>query len=139
MKTKPTDMDHEAARLFRVEARMRAFTEFARGTVICLDSMSDGTGCVTLVGEGTYEALGRPVAIDTDDPSTVGCMLAQVEQSRPGFAVSIIDRLATLPDEPDRRFAVLSANKPGVQEMVTGPTRGAALVAAMKALKGAAA
>lgn len=136
MKTTPTDLDREAARLFRIEVRMRAFTEFARGTVINADPMDDGTICVTLVGEGTYEALGRPVAIDADDPATAGQMLAQVEAMRPGQAVSIVDRLRSLPGEDERRFAVLVEHD-GAQTVATGPTRGAALVAAMKALKGA--
>lgn len=41
--------------------------------------------------------LQRRVIIDTDDPATVGCMLAQVEAMRPGQAVSIVDRLRSLP------------------------------------------
>lgn len=123
MKTGPTELDREAARLFNANCRgLRAYLS--------------GIGwCVVSVVRDSFSVEAD--AIDTDDPATVGCMLAQVEQSRPGFAVSIIDRLATLPDEPDRRFAVLMANKPGVQEMVTGPTRGAALFAAMRALKSA--
>lgn len=127
MKTEPTDIDREAARLFRIEVRMRAFTEFARGTVINADQMNDGTICVTLVGDGTYEALGRPIAIDTDDPATVGCMLAQVEAAA-GPVVLIWD-----------------AWKDGMTHYVvryldkwSGPTRGAALVAAKRALAEAA-
>ena len=133
MKTTPAPIDIEAARLFRVQLRMRAWTEFARGTVINADPMDDGTICVTLVGEGTYEALGRPVAIDTDDLPTVGAMLAQVEANRPGQAVSIVDRLHSLPGDAERRFAVL-AEHDGTQTVATGPTRGAALVAAKRAL-----
>ena len=111
---------------------MRAWTEFARGTVINADPMDDGTICVTLVGEGTYEALGRTVAIDTDDNPTVGQMLAQVEAARPGQAVSIVDRMHTLPGDTERRFAVLVEHD-GTQTVATGPTRGAALVAARRA------
>lgn len=132
MKTTPTKTDREAARLFRVQLRMRAWTEFARGTVINADPMDDGTICVTLVGEGTYEALGRTVAIDTDDLPTVGAMLAQVEAIRPGQAVSIVDRLHSLPGDAERRFAVLVEHD-GAQTVATGPTRGAALVAARRA------
>ena len=72
-----------------------------------------------------------------DEPATVGCMLAQVEAMRPGQAVSIVDRLCSLPGEDERRFAVLVEHD-GAQTVATGPTRGAALVAAMKALEGAA-
>lgn len=41
--------------------------------------------------------LQRRVIIDTDDPATAGQMLAQVEAMRPGQAVSIVDRLRSLP------------------------------------------
>lgn len=136
MKIEPTDTDREAAGLFRVEVRMRAFTEFARGTVINADPMDDGTLCVTIVGEGAYEAMGLPVAIDTDDPATVGVMLAQVDAAAQDVAVSIVDRLHSLPDDDGRRFMVIVEHD-GTHTTVFGPTRGAALVAAMRALKGA--
>lgn len=124
MKTIPTELDREAARLFDANCRgLRAYL--------------DGFGwCVVSTVRDHFRVEAE--AIDTDDPATVGCMLAQVEGMRPGLAVTIVDRLVTIPNEPDRRFAVLVSNGYGVQDVFTGPTRGAALVAAKRALTEAA-
>ena len=130
MKTAPADIDREAARLFRVEVRMRAFTEHGRGTVIDVEPCGTGADYVSLVGESDREVFDHVVAIDTDDPATVGVMLAQV---RAASGQPYLHVVASDPD-PDgavwwsvpRRFAGRSA---------LSRTEGAALVAVMRALR----
>ena len=113
MKTKPTETDREAGRVFVPLAAMRVMWS---ATSRRWERVADGTA-----------HTGCPFAIDTDDPATVGCMLAQVEAAA-GPVVLIWD-----------------AWKDGMTHYVvryldkwSGPTRGAALVAAMRALAGAA-
>jgi hypothetical protein len=125
MKTTPTDIDRKAAGLFK-----------------CVDGMLAGW-CYTSVtsvppkNRCVWERIRSddkvPDALDTGDPATAGAMLAQVETMRPGQAVSIVDRLHSLPGENERRFAVIVEHD-GAQTVSTGPTRGAALVAAKRAL-----
>lgn len=134
MKTEPTDLDRDAARLFMPAPGMRVFNADAGW-----GRLAEAAWAGTTLTHWSTDSLAvaghaRVDAIDTDDPATVGCMLAQVEQSRPGFAVTIVDRLVTIPGESDRRFAALVSNADGVQDVSIGPTRGAALVAAMRAL-----
>lgn len=167
MKAEPTDLDREAASLFTPAPGMRVMHEIAhvvrpashKGREVCemrpawvrIVTARDAGTCRAFAVEGNA-TVGRRAcqleygatrastllqAIDTDDPATVGCMLAQVEQSGSGLSVTIVDRLVTIPGEPDRRFAVLVSSMDGVQDVFTGPTRGAALVAAMRAIKGA--
>lgn len=138
MKAVPTETDREAARLFEPAPGMR---------IILSDRLFGGlwarvsvtgermAGCYE-VGVDTWDAWAeewqRMDAIDTDDPATAGQMLVQVESMRPGQAVSIVDRMRSLPGEDERRFAVLVEHD-GAQTVATGPTRGAALVAARRA------
>ena len=118
MKTEPTETDREAGRAFVPWPAMRVMwtTNSKRW-----ERIADGTA-----------HTGHPFAIDTDDPATAGQMLAQVGAMRPGQAVSIVDRMRSLPGEDERRFAVLVEHD-GAQTVATGPTRGAALVAARRA------
>lgn len=136
MKTEHADIDREAAGLFTAAPGMRAWSMFCHGRVQAASAAPDGIVHATLSGDGSYEALAFAVALDTDDPATVGCMLAQVEASAPGLAVSVADRRHNLPGDSDRRFLVLVDHAEGHQTTATGPTRGAALVAAMRKLKG---
>lgn len=142
MKTEPTETDREAARLFVAAPgmRIRAKMHNVEDGFWSRASRHSDVGGVFCDAEPTVDECKwvRPLdvaAIDTDDPATVGCMLAQVEQSRPCLAVTIVDRLVTIPGESDRRFAVLVSTMGGMQDVFPGPTRGAALVAAMRALK----
>lgn len=73
MKTEPTDIDREAARLFAPAPGMRVWTRHAKGRLVDHDGKYG-----TVTGEGSWEAMAVVLAIDTDDPATVGCMLAQV-------------------------------------------------------------
>lgn len=139
MKTTPTETDREAARVFAMSSGMRAWCRIEGAEVV---ARVLGKDPVTMHAHAYAESLGMhlteslahnfgPAAIDTDDNSTVGQMLAQVEAMRPGQAVSIVDRLHSLPGEDERRFAVLVEHD-GTQTVATGPTRGAALVAARR-------
>ena len=123
MKTEPTDIDREAARLFVPAPGMRVWF------------LHDGTPSRILNGAGAarWERGGSDFAVetsgplgldalDTDDPATVGCMLAQVEEAE-GLGIPVEVYLST----PD--WWTTDCRGHG------GPTRGAALVAAMKALK----
>lgn len=123
MKTAPTEIDRKAGRAFVPWHAMRVMWT---ATSTRWERTADGTA-----------HTGHPFAIDTDDPATVGQMLAQVEAVRPGQAVSIVDRLHSLPGDAERRFAVLVEHD-GTQTVAAGPTRGAALVAAKRALAEAA-
>jgi len=132
MKTTPTETDREAARLFEPAPGVRIWR------AVCADTWSD-PGIVIEVDPATSAHVGirtergwswLPVcAIDTDDPATVGCMLAQVESALdavgcPGACLHPwADGWAVRRGAAIRRYA--------------GATKGAALVAAMKALKGA--
>ena len=124
MKTTPTDIDRKAARMFTPAPGMRVWQTAEARTI--------GPRRVIEVDENDIKTEGGwsrlPIcAIDTDDPATVGCMLAQVEAAA-GAVVLIWD-----------------AWKDGMTHYVvryldkwSGPTRGAALVAAKRALAEAA-
>jgi len=121
MKTAPTETDREAGRTFVPWPAMRVmWTATSRRW----ERIADGTA-----------HTGHPFAIDADDMATVGQMLSQAEAMRPGQAVSIVDRLHSLQGEDERRFMVMVEIRCEFR-VATGPTCGAALVAAMKALKG---
>lgn len=116
MKTEPTDTDCEAARLF-----------------VCVDGMRAGW-ChtnITVVpprNRCIWERIcydgAEPDALDTDDPATVGAMLAQVEDAA-GEPVNVARHSC-------HDYLVWACDPPGAY----GWTRGAALVAAMRAIKG---
>ncbi len=131
LKTQPTDIDREAASLFEPAPGMLMWRTIAERSV----SNRLGSGCAgafsTLTG-----AHDESVSIDTDDPATVGAMLAQVEAAAEGSGVTIADRRRTIPGDAERRFMVIIDHAEGRQTTATGPTRGAALVAVMRKLKG---
>lgn len=119
MKTEPTDIDREAAGLFKCVDGMRAGW--------CYTSVTSVPPKNRCIWERICSDDKVPDALDTDDPATVGCMLAQVE-ALAGPVVLIWD-----------------AWKDGITHYVvryldkwSGPTRGAALVAAKRALAEAA-
>lgn len=122
MKTQPTDIDREAATLFA-----------------CVDGMRVGWSynSVTSVPpreRWTWERVTsdgkEPHAIDTDDPATAGCMLAQVMEATRVVSIS--------PSVPAMHAPWRIRYSTGVGEShgyAAGDTMGAALVAAMRALK----
>ena len=129
MKTEPTDIDREAAGLFNAAPGMR---------VVYVSSVNGRRKLEWCrVRDGASGVYGAPDALDTDDPATVGCMLAQVDSLAEGCGVTIADRRRTIPGDSERRFMVVIDHAEGHQTTATGPSRGAALVAAMRKLKGA--
>jgi len=166
MKTEPTDLDREAARLFHPKSGVRVLCSFPRddarwfrvaGWVGAEDehpiaNIVDAGGkvvatvmhtrAVRLVdetrrwkprrraavkGSTSVESGGMlpdVFAIDTDDPATVGVMLAQVDAMAGGH----VDTWA--------RGTVHGVDSRDEESLGCGPTRGAALVAAMRALRG---
>jgi len=143
MKTTPTDIDREAAILFSPAPGMRAFTcgaiyDGERGRVI---AVPEGL-CIALeslkieMRDGTAPLMSI-IAIDTNDPATVGCMLAQVEQAANHTLSEVADNGEDY-RRPERRHVVMvwSARENCERhEAAHGPTRGAALVAAMRKFK----
>ena len=124
MKTTPTDIDRKAARLFTPAPGMRVWQTAEARTI--------GPRRVIEVDENDIKTEGGwsrlPIcAIDTDDPATVGCMLAQVEDVA-GYPVDAWShsRHAGTEFEIDRYDGAT---------LGSGPTRGAALVEAMRAMK----
>jgi hypothetical protein len=128
MKTEPNEVDREAASLFEPAPGMRvAYRSIFHGRVkVEWCRVRDGRNCI----------YGGVDAIDTDDPATVGCMLAQVEDAAEGSGVTIADRRLTIPGDQHRRFMVVIDHAEGHQTTATGQTRGAALVAVMRNMKG---
>lgn len=129
MKTEPNGIDRQAPGLFEPSQGMRMGRTVAGRTV--WNRISGDPQGMFLSADGSDD---ESVCIDTDDPATVGCMLTQLERGI--RAVSVVDRCFILPGDDERRFLVLVDAHGGDQVTATGPTRGAALVAAMRALKG---
>lgn len=128
MKTRPTDIDTEAATLFTPAPGMRIWKTTGAGTIgprrVIEVEVSEAAG-ISVRTEGGWTWL--PVcAIDTDDYATVGVMLAQfIENSNVKIQWVTIDNNGG-------SHCVRASNE---TVFGTGPTRGAALVAAMKTLK----
>jgi len=138
MKTAPTETDREAARLFALAPGMRAWCRIDGAEVV---ARILGKDPVTMHAHAYAEALGMhlteslahnfdPAAIDTDDGPTQGAMMVQVEAALdaagcPGaYLHPWTDGWAVRRGAAIRRYA--------------GPTKGAALVAAKRALAEAA-
>ena len=117
MKTEPTAIDREAAQLFSPAGGMRAGCGGERNGVRPVwERLRDGS-------EAT------PDFYDTDDPATVGCMLAQVET----VAGKPLDTwMSTKGPMPELPYAVESGPYVTIGR---GATRGHALLAAMRGLK----
>lgn len=140
MRDEPTELDREAAIFFKPARGMRVrTTEEPRewGIVLFYAADEDGlwpdAAAWTPGGANTRVHLFERIeALDTDDPATVGCMLAQVEEAAGALVVSLwgwwsvgcVEYVAEW--QPD-----------GTIHTHSGHTRAAALVAAMKAIKGA--
>ena len=128
MKTEPTDIDREAALLFVLAPGMRA--SYSRRGLLGWGWLIDTDEGLWLFCENwpgfTVDSVDID-ALDTDDPATVGCMLAQVEDAAGTDDVSV-EKLRPY----GRGFAVFIR---GSYSHAPGPTKGAALVAAMRALK----
>ena len=118
MKTTPTETDREAAQLFAPSGGMRAAWRGERNGVRPVwERLRDGSDAT-------------PDFYDTDDPATVGCMVAQVEAAA-GAPVDVwaYSRHTGIEHEVDSYDGTT---------LGCGPSRGAALVAAKRALAEAA-
>lgn len=130
MKPTPTPIDRDAAELFTPAPGMRACNadgEWGR--------LAEAVWAGVVLLHRRFDSMAlhgaRIDAIDTDDPATVGVMLAQVRAAANDPALHVVA------GEPDldgllwwsvpRRFAGRSA---------LSRTEGAALVAAMRSLRG---
>lgn len=109
------DINRDAARLFAP----------AQGMRVCVDGRWVRVGCGL---EGSRESVID--AIDADDPATVGAMIAQVEHASAKPLDLWSSASGPVPQHP---YVVDTCD--GIL-LGTGPTRGAALVAAMRAIKG---
>ena len=133
MKTQPTALDREAAELFD-----------------CVDGMRAAWLCRGAAGvprrlRYTWERIcddgKEPDAIDADDPATVGCMLAQVGERVDSIWLQPLWRVSIPADAPyhGETMATVTGRVWSVMTSTgsagDGPTEGAALVAAMRALK----
>ena len=122
MKVEPTDPDREAARLFNPAPGMRVFNAYS-GWGRLAEAAWAGTTLIHWATDSLAVAgHARVDAIDTDDPATVGCMLAQVDAAAGTDDVSV-EKLKPY----GRGFAVFIR---GSYSHAPAPTRGAALVAA---------
>lgn len=139
MKAEPTALDREAATLFTPAPGMRVFNADAGW-----GRLAEAAWAGTTLTHWSTDSLAvaghtRVDAIDTDDPATVGVMLAQVKEAADGTSVSVHDRLnqRTITGWPVTRFAVYVGNESHTVLAKSGQALGAALVAAMRALKSA--
>ncbi len=133
MKTEATDIDREAASLFDAEPGMRVFHDLC-GFGRVLTHVSDEYYMVHWDKQPGAEA--RIIAFDTDDPATVGVMLAQIEYEVVGDGVAVTDVMISHPGDAVRSYAIGIDRLNGERDTETGPTRGAALVAVMRKLRG---
>lgn len=134
MKTTPTDLDREAARLFKPAPGMRVFNaDCGWGRVA--EAAWAGTTLTHWSSDSMAVDGARVDAIDADDPATVGCMLAQVEQ-----LATLDDIMDRWPDPADNDRWMLIATAHETQDTfdrLFAPTLGALMVAAMRTIKGA--
>jgi hypothetical protein len=132
VKPAPTPIDREAATLFQAVAGMRACNAGGEWGRL---AEADWAGAVLLHRRFDSMALhGAHIdAIDTDDPATVGCMLAQVREADGGPMGFIRPHRENPWSGEPPEFAYSQSD--GMARHF-GPTTGAALVAAMRALRG---
>lgn len=134
MKTEPRDIDREAARLFIPVAGMRVWFihDWTPSRILNGAGMARWERGGSDFAVETSGPLGLD-AIDTDDPATVGCMLAQVEAA---YAEDLHVVWIRFPTEGDAGWVVQPADwSMSLDGIGFDLTRGAALVAAMRALK----
>lgn len=142
MRDEPTELDREAAIFFKPAVGMSVRTTYEPrewGVVLFYAEDEEGLwpegAAWTPGGANTRVHLFERIeALDTDDPATVGCMLAQVEDAAGALIVSLWWGWWSV---GGRVEYVAQWQRGGTIHTHRGPTRAAALVAAMKALKGA--
>lgn len=142
MKTTPTETDREAASNFVASPGMRVWWRYKRTKREIVGQVNpdirDGrpTGMMVVFDRGSSALMcdAEVTAIDTDDPATVGVMLAQVEQL--ATLDDIMDRWPDVAGD-DRWMLIATVHETQDTVRLFAPTLGALMVAAMKALKGA--
>lgn len=130
MSPTPTTIDREAARLFTPAPGMAVFDMHGKRARIA-EAAWAGRALMHLAADSLPSDVLIASAVDTDDPATIGVMLAQVEA-----ASSCSVELWHCPDDPPEESSVVFIRALGFATW-KGPTHGAALVAAMRAIKGA--
>lgn len=142
MKNEPNETDREAARLFTLCEGMRAMTAYSSdgfGRVVSVNGskikQAFTVGPTRVSIQATELGLVGVQAVDTEDPASLGCMLAEVEAA---YAKDLHVVWIRFPAEGDAGWVVQPADwSMSLDGIGFGPTRGSALVAAMKMLKGA--
>ncbi len=140
MKDEPTELDREAAIFFKPARGMRVRTTYEPrewGIVLFYAADEDGlwpdAAAWTPGGANTRVHLFERIeALDTDDPATVGAMLSQFEGAT-GERVDLMWGWRNVGGSVE--YVSQWQQGDGTIHVHLGPTRGAALVAAMKALK----
>jgi len=123
MKAAFTDIDIEAARLFKPAGGMLAgLLPWLQGQSVQWGRLRDGP---------FTRWRSNPDAFDTDDPATVGCMLAQFREAagQPGARPVVIDELSENVWRPHWMMTVAP------HRSVMATTEGGAIVSAMRRLK----
>lgn len=139
MKTEPTAIDREAATLFAPAPGMRVHA-WGRWVRVATDDY--GLRECDEVVTDAHSSVGVD-ALDTDDPATVGCMLAQVRERVGSIWLQPLWRVSIPADAPyhGETMATVTGRVWSVMTSTgsagDGPTEGAALVSAMRAIKGA--
>lgn len=151
MKLVPTDLDREAARLFNAVPRMRAWfaepgADARACTVLDVSTLpgewDPGKPRRWVAWEGCNGACGWVraewlTALDTDDGPTQGAMLAQVESAAGADCAVTHGTMVEPAGELKWKVRMAKGFDLHVLGNVFGPTRGAALVAAKRALAAA--
>lgn len=131
MKTEPTDIDREAALLFVLAPGMRA--SYSRRGLLGWGWLIDTDEGLWLFCENwpgfTVDSVDID-ALDTDDPATVGCMLSQVEDA----AAARVDLVWQWSGKGVVEWRAQWQRDDDIGVGHSGPTRGAALVAAMRSI-----
>lgn len=137
MKTEPTDLDREAATLFRPAPGMRLLTKDGNAFRVVVNANGDlWTCCECCVVPDTLQLDPDDVyAFDADDDATKGVMLAQVRDATPQIGHRPPTTDSDINGVGRRMWCV--HNVDGAR-FLWCETEGAALVAAMRALKGTA-
>lgn len=132
MKTEPTDLDRQAAQLFTAAPGMRVWnSEGGWGR------LAEAVWAGAVLAHWTFDSMAdhgaRIDAIDTDDPPTQGAMLAQVREAD-GGPMGFIRPHRENPWSGDPPEFAYSQSDGMARHF--GPTTGAALVTAMREIKG---
>lgn len=135
MKTTPTELDREAAGLFKTAPGVRAWRTFGHDWVRIMNE----DWCAVDVYDAWVSdyAVAHLSALDTDDPATMGCMLAQVEEAEEfGDSCVWMEPDTDVSGVANGRWLVKRLDGFGGVEMLADEvSKSAAIVSAMRSLK----